>query len=180
MKNNPICSLRSFLAQLVPTPSRARLTQIDLSDPGKARVAARRDRAYSHASALPPQLRPTVAARVQPASTSRQKKCMLCTPWASEDTFEELTLGFECSFMSVLHRQSVYVQLGRSRALKRLDVCWSSLVPRIDYGAEQLGNLVSLQEFSWRFGQFTVPDAAVVQMLVQVAPELWRIRIGWG
>ncbi|KAF9320798.1 hypothetical protein BG003_004785 [Podila horticola] len=171
MKNNPICSLRSFLAQLVPTPSHARLTQIDLSDPGKARVATRRDRAYSHPSALPPQLQPTVAARVQPASgviprlTARhprarhepgpgrgsallrarvpqvaRRKCVLCTPWASEDTFEELTLGLECSFMSVLHRQSVYVQLGQSRALKRLDVCWSSLVPRIDYGAEQLRN----------------------------------------
>ncbi|KAG0018722.1 hypothetical protein BGZ82_000362 [Podila clonocystis] len=73
-------------------------------------------------------------------------------PWVSEDTLEEMSLGFECSSMTMRLCQAMFSQLGRCRALKRLGACWSSLVPRLDYGAEQLGALVKLLEFSWRFG----------------------------
>ncbi|KAI9234083.1 MAG: hypothetical protein BYD32DRAFT_439521 [Podila humilis] len=101
-------------------------------------------------------------------------------PWACEDSLQELAIGIVCAStsMSMVQNQAAFTQLGRLLRLKRLDICYSSLVPRLDYGMDRLQGLVELQEFSWRYGLCPVPDKAVFQMLVRVSPSLRRVTLG--
>ncbi|KAF9369663.1 hypothetical protein CPC16_004348, partial [Podila verticillata] len=61
-------------------------------------------------------------------------------PWACKDSLQELAIGIVCAStsMSMVQNQAVFTQLGRLLRLKRLDICYSSLVPRLDYGMDRL------------------------------------------
>lgn len=182
-KPYPACR-RDHIHQREESPTE--MTQLQSHDlqwllencPGLVSFQARRQAIHAHDMMPNPEMDP----HCHWPDYHRSEGARVARPWACENTLQELAIGIVCAStimsLSMVQNQTAFTQLGRLQRLKRLDICYSSLVPRLDYGMDQLQGLVELQEFSWRYGLYTVPDKAVLLMFVRVSPALRRITLG--